>query len=306
VPTLERLLASDHRVLGVVTAPDRPKGRGMQLTPSPVKERATAAGLAVLQPPTLRDPEVQAELAAKGADVFVVCAYGLLLPRAVLEATRLGCVNVHFSLLPAFRGAAPVAAALLAGVPATGVTIMQMDPGLDTGPILASVEEPVHEDDDAGSLEGRMAASGADLLVDVLNRLEKGTVQARPQDDARASYARKVTPDDARIDWAEPAESVVNRIRAFSPRPGAWTTLDGRRLKVWRSQVASGAGAGAGARGEAGAFEAGAFRAAPDGSLRAGAGRGEVLLDIVQPEGGRRMPGREFLMGRRGAGGRFL
>ena len=305
VPSLERLLASDHRVLGVVTAPDRPKGRGMQLTPSPVKERATAAGLAVSQPTTLRDPEVQASLAAMGADLFVVCAYGLLLPNAVLQATPLGCINVHFSLLPAFRGAAPVAAVLLAGVLVTGVTIMQMDPGLDTGPILAAVEEPVREDDDAGSLEARLAEAGSDLLVDVLDRLEEGGVKARPQDDALASYARKVTPDDARIDWTEPAEAVVNRVRAFSPRPGAWTTLDGRRLKVWRAQVApgvgAGAGAGAGARGEAGAFQAG-----PDGSLLAGTGRGWVLLDVVQPEGGRRMSGRELLMGRRGAGGQLL
>lgn len=298
MPSLERLLGSDHRVLGVVTAPDRPKGRGMQLFPSPVKARAIAAGLTVSQPSTLRDPEVQATLAAMGADVFVVCAYGLLLPKAVLEATRLGCVNVHFSLLPAFRGAAPVAAALLAGVPVTGVTIMQMDPGLDTGPILASVDEPIREDDDAGSLEARLAESGAELLVHVLDGLESGTVEARPQDDARASYARKVTPDDARIDWTEPAAAVVNRVRAFSPRPGAWTTIDGRRFKVWRAEVAPGVG------GEAGAFEAG-----PDGSLRAAAGPGEgaggVLLDVVQPEGGRRMSGREFVMGRRGAGGRF-
>jgi len=240
---------------------------------------------------------------ALGADVFVVCAYGLLLPNPVLEATRLGCVNVHFSLLPAFRGAAPVAAALLAGAPVTGVTIMQMDPGLDTGPILATVEEPVREDDDAGSLEARLAQSGANLLVEVLHRLEEGTVQARPQDDALASYARKVKPDDARIDWTEPPEAVVNRVRAFSPRPGAWTTVDGRRLKVWRAHVVPGGGAG-------GQREAGAFEAGPDGSLRVPTGsgdtRGGILLDAVQPEGGRRMSGGEFLMGRRGAGGLFV
>src|SRR5258708_11395935 len=167
VPTLERLLESHHNVLAGATAPDRPKGRGMDLAASPVKQRALAAGLPVLQPPSLRSPEAQAALAAFGADVLVVCAYGLILPAAVLDEPRLGCVNVHFSLLPAFRGAAPVAAAVLAGVPGAGVTIMQMDPGLDTRPILDTAEEPVRPDGDTGSLEARLAAPGAHLPAPV-------------------------------------------------------------------------------------------------------------------------------------------
>src|SRR5437870_2164144 len=277
VPTLEALLDSDHRVLAVATAPDRPRGRGMELAASPVKQRALAAGIPVLQPPTLRTTEAQAGLAAAGADVFVVCAYGLILPPAVLEEPRLGCVNVHFSLLPAFRGAAPVAGAILAGVPVSGVTIMQMDPGLDTGPILDTVEEPVRPDDDTGSLEARLARAGAGLLVSVLDRLEAGTIEAHPQDGSRASYAGKVTPEDARIDWGQPSASIVARVRAFSPRPGAWTTLDGRRLKVWRARGA----------GEPGAGAPGSFAGGAGGSLGVATGDGALTLEEGQPEGGR-------------------
>src|SRR5260370_25017386 len=171
VPTLEAVLDSDHRVVAVATAPDRPRGGGMELAPAPVKQRALAAGIPVLQPPTLRRLEAQAELAAAGADVFVVCAYGLILPPAVLEEPRLGCVNVHFSLLPAFRGAAPVAGAILAGVGVSGGTIMQMDPGLDTGPILDTVEEPIRPHDHTRSLEAPPALARARLLSSVLHRL---------------------------------------------------------------------------------------------------------------------------------------
>jgi methionyl-tRNA formyltransferase len=295
VPSLEALLDSGHRVLAAATAPDRPKGRGMELAASPVKQRAQARGIPVLQPPSLRTPQAQAELAAAGADVFVVCAYGLILPPAVLDQPRLGCVNVHFSLLPAFRGAAPVAAALLAGVPVSGVTIMQMDPGLDTGPILDTVEEPVRPDDDTGSLEARLAVAGADLLVSVLDRLEAGAIDARPQDGSQASYAGKVTPEDARIDWDQPGPSIVNRVRAFSPRPGAWTTLDGRRLKVWRARAA----------GEPGGGAPGSFASGAGGSLVVATGDGAVVLEEVQPEGGRRMSGADFLRGRRGAAGKL-
>lgn len=295
VPALERLLDSHHSVKAVVTAPDRPRGRGMELAASPVKQRALAAGIPVLQPPSLRTPEAQAELAAAGADVFVVCAYGLILPPAVLDQPPLGCVNVHFSLLPAFRGAAPVAAAVLAGLPVSGVTIMQMDPGLDTGPILDAIEEPIWPDDDTGSLEARLAVAGGGLLVSVLDRLEAGTIEARPQDGSQATYAGKVTPEDARIDWGQPGPSIVDRVRAFSPRPGAWTTLDGRRLKVWRARVA----------GEPGGGAPGSFAGGAGGSFVVATGEGALTLEEVQPEGGRRMPGADFLRGRRGAAGKL-
>lgn len=304
VASLDALLASHHRVVAVVTAPDRPRGRGMEVTPSPVKERALAAGLPVGQPRTLRDAAAQEELAALGADVFVVCAYGLLLPQAVLSTPRLGCINVHFSLLPLLRGAAPVAGAILAGLAETGVTIMRMDAGLDTGPMLDQVVEPIRPDDDTGALEARLAPVGGALLVSVLDRLEAGLVLSTPQDDAGSTYAAKLTPEQARIDWALDAGAIANRVRAFSPRPGAWTTLEGRRFKVWRATAVAGAApeAGGGAAPEAGA---GAFGPGPGGVLVASAGDGALVLAEVQPEGSRRMSGAEFLRGRRGAGGRF-
>jgi methionyl-tRNA formyltransferase len=295
VPALERLLGSSHEVVAVVTAPDRPRGRGLEMAASPVKEAALAAGLQVLQPPTLRDPAVQATLAGLHADVFVVCAYGLILPKAVLDIPRLGCVNIHFSLLPAFRGAAPVAWALAQGATATGVTIMQMDPGLDTGPVLDQVAEPVRDDDDTGTLEARLAVAGAELAVSVLDRLEAGTIRPRPQDDAASSYAPKVKPEDARIDWAGDGTAIANRVRAFRPRPGAWTTLDGRRLKVWKATVLPG-------RSEA---APGTFSAGAGGAMVVATGGADLVLEEVQPESGRRMSGAELLHGRRGRGGRL-
>jgi methionyl-tRNA formyltransferase len=300
VPTLVRLRESSHEVLAVVTAPDRPKGRGMEVAASPVKEAALAAGLPVLQPPTLKDPAVQSELAALGADVFVVCAYGLILPRAVLETPRLGAVNVHFSLLPAYRGAAPVAWAVLDGRGVSGVTIMQMDPGLDTGPILEQAEEPVRPDDDTGALEGRLAEVGAMLLVSVLDRLEAGTVSPQPQDDSTSTYAAKLTPEAARIDWSEEAKPIARRIRAFSPRPGAWTTLGGRRLKVWRASVPEAWSTAAGAA-PPGPVPPGSVTAGPGGAMVVATGGGPLVLEEVQPEGGRRMAGSELLRGLRGA-----
>jgi methionyl-tRNA formyltransferase len=261
----------------------------MELGASPVKERALAAGLPVLQPPTLRDPEVQATLGALGADVFVVCAYGLILPKAVLELPRLGCVNVHFSLLPALRGASPVAGAILQGLTETGVTIMQMDPGLDTGPILDQQAEPIEPEDDTGTLEARLAALGASMAVTVLDRLEQGETVARPQEDALASYAPKLTPEDARIDWAREAAAVAARVRAFRPRPGAWTTLSGRRLKVWKVEVLD-------ERSEA---APGTISPGAGGSMVVATGTSDVVVEEVQPEGRRRMTGAEFLRGLR-------
>lgn len=297
VPSLDALIGS-HEVLAVVTAPDRPRDRGMELKPSPVKERALEAGIPVLQPPTLRNEAVQEELRALGADVFVVTAYGLILPPAVLEATPNGCLNVHFSILPRLRGAAPVQWALIQGHDVAGVTIMQMDPGLDTGPIIEIAETPVAPDDTAGTLEERLAHMGAKLLVEVLDRLEHGGIERHPQDDAEATLAPKLTPADARIDWTQDAAAVVNRIRAFNPRPGAWTTVDGgKRLKIWRARLRPDA-AQPGAE-SAGELPPGAVRTGPGGEMLVGAGSGEVLVAEVQPEGSRRMPATDFLRGLR-------
>jgi methionyl-tRNA formyltransferase len=297
VPSLDALLGSAHDVLAVLTAPDRPRDRGMELKPSPVKERALEAGIPVLQPPTLRAEPIQEELRALEADVFVVCAYGLILPPAVLEAAPHGCLNVHFSILPRLRGAAPVQWALIEGHERAGVTIMQMDPGLDTGPVVEIAETPVSPDDTAGTLEERLAHMGAKLLVEVLDRLEQGGLESHLQDNEEATLAPKLTPADARIDWSQDAPAVVNRIRAFNPRPGAWTTVGGKRLKVWQAQLHPDAarpdGAGVQER------PPGAVRSAPGGGMLVGTGTEEVLVGEVQPEGSRRMAAADFLRGLR-------
>lgn len=271
----------------MVTAPDRPKGRGMKLSPSEVKAAAVEAGLRVLQPRTLRSQEAQEAqeaLGELGADVFVVAAYGLILPAAVLEIPPLGCINVHFSLLPRWRGAAPVQWAILEGDTESGVAIMQMDPGLDTGPVLEMVPEPIRSDDTAGSLAGRLAELGARLLLQVLDRLEEIEPLAQPEEGV--TYASKLTPEDARIDWSMPAEAIRNRIRAFNPRPGAWTTLHGKRLKIWSAELAD----------LPSSEPAGTLRAEGE-SLIAQTGAGRLRLLEVQPEGKSRMSAAAFVRG---------
>ncbi|MGH2706426.1 MAG: methionyl-tRNA formyltransferase [Actinomycetota bacterium] len=287
LPVLEALLESEHQVKAVVTAPDRPRGRGMDVGPSPVKERAIAAGREVLQPPMLRDPAAQETLAEIGADLFVVVAYGLILPKGVLEIPPGGGVNVHFSLLPRLRGAAPIQWALIEGFTLTGVTIIQMDEGMDTGPILAQLEEPVTEDDDAGTLEERLAARGAALLVATLKAIERGTAEPTPQHHDMATYAPKLTTGDARIRWADAAEAIAGRVRAFSPRPGAWTTMRGRRLKVWRVAIAPTASMG----------RPGSVDLVSPETLLVDTGSNKLALEEVQPEGGRRMSAAAFLRG---------
>lgn len=286
LPVLEALERSVHEVVAVVTGPDRPAGRGMQVGPTPVKARAEAAGLPVLQPPNLRSEQAQSALSALDADVFVVVAYGLILPPAVLEIPPMGCINVHFSLLPRWRGAAPVQWAIMQGDDTSGVSIMQMDAGLDTGPVLRTKPEPVRPEDTAGTLTARLSRLGADLLIEVLAGLE--SIQPRRQPEAGATYAAKLTSQDAHIAWTMPAGDINNRIRAFNPRPGAWGLLAGGRLKLLKAQVTerpSGAGPGV--------VEAG------DGSVMVNTGTTMLELLQVQPEGRLPMPVSEFLRGRR-------
>ena len=290
VPSLQALLASRHEVAAVVTRPDKPRDRaGGRPSPSPVKLAAEAAGLPVVQPERGRDPELPATLAAFGAEIGVTCAFGLLLPRPVLDAFPRGLVNVHFSLLPAYRGAAPVQRALLDGVAITGVTIFQLDEGMDTGPVLSAVEVPVSPGEDAGSLTARLAVAGAELLVQTLSVLETGALEARPQTESGASLAPKVTAADARLRFDVPAERVVNAVRAFTPAPGAWTTLRGRRLKVLAAS----------AHDPVAQLAPGQLALASDGGLLAGAADGPVRLDRVQPEGKRPMTGADLARGLR-------
>ncbi len=236
---LDALLDSPHEVVAVYTQPDRPAGRGKKLQASPVKQRALAAQLPVLQPPTLRDEQAQAELAAFNADVMIVVAYGLLLPQPVLDAPRLGCLNVHASLLPRWRGAAPIQRAIEAGDSDTGVTIMQMDAGLDTGAMLATARCTITADTTAASLHDTLAGLGAPCLLQVLADLPAHQQQAQPQNDTDATYAAKIQKEEARIDWQQESIVLARQIRAFNPFPVSFSELGGQRVKIWAADVSA-------------------------------------------------------------------
>lgn len=291
VPPLRALLASAHEVVAVVTRPDRPRthARGRP-QPSPVRRVADAEGLPVLTPARGRDPEFPAQLAAFAADIGVTCAFGLLLPRPVLDAFPRGVINVHFSLLPAYRGAAPVQRSLLDGVTVTGVSTFELDEGMDTGPLLRTLEVGVVPGEDAGTLTARLAEAGATLLVQTLDELEAGTLTPRPQPEEGVSLAPKVTVDEARLDFTQPAARVVNAVRAFTPAPGAWTLLRGRRLKVRAATALPPADGRELAPGELAITRDGLLVGAADGAVR---------LDTVQPEGRQAMPGADFARGLR-------
>jgi methionyl-tRNA formyltransferase len=242
--SLDAVLASRHRVVAAYTQPDRPAGRGQKLAVSPVKQRALAAGIPVLQPQTLKAPEARAELAALQPDLMVVVAYGLLLPKAVLELPRFGCVNVHGSVLPRWRGAAPIQRAIAAGDTETGVTIMQMDVGLDTGDMLHVLRTPIAADDTGGSVHDRLAVLGAQALVTVLDDLPRFLAAREKQDDGLATYAHKLKKEDGDIDWAQDTRRIIDLVRAFDPWPVAQTTHRGETLRVWsavRDDAARGA-----------------------------------------------------------------
>jgi len=240
VPALEALAASPHDLRAVLTQPDRPAGRGRAMQMSPVKRRALELGLAVLQPVTLTDPAAMTALAACAADAFIVAAYGLLLPPAVLALPRLGCINIHASLLPRWRGAAPIQRALLAGDRETGVAIMRMETGLDTGPVYATERMPIGAHDTAIGLAKRLAARGAALLITTLEALEAGTAQAVPQASAGVTYARKLDKSAALIDWSRTAEELDRQVRALLPWPVAETRFRGAQLKIYEATCIAG------------------------------------------------------------------
>ena len=238
LPALEALLASSHEVIGVLTQPDRPQGRGRRILPSPVKELAQGRGLAVLQPATLRAAEPQSWLQARAPDALIVVAYGLILPPQVLSVPRLGCLNIHASLLPRWRGAAPVQRAILAGDAETGVTIMQMETGLDTGPAL--VQQPMAVGrQSAGELQARLAELGARCLLDALDRVSAGTVTPTPQSEADVTYAAKIEKFEAAIDWRRSAQEIDRQIRAFNPWPIAETRFEGEPLRIFAARPTS-------------------------------------------------------------------
>lgn len=242
VPSLERLLELGHEVAAVYTRPPRPQGRGRQVRRTPVHEAAERLGLPVRAPRTLNDPAGAAAFAALGADLAVVGAYGLLLPKPVLEAPRLGCVNLHASLLPRWRGAAPVERAILAGDAETGITVFRMEEGLDTGPTLAARAVPIAPDATAAGLHGRLARLAAELLPEVVTGLAAGSLRAVPQPAAGVTYARKLEPGEGRIDFAEPAAAIERRLRALNPAPGCWCEARGERLGLLAGSAAPGSG----------------------------------------------------------------
>ncbi|MFA6218408.1 MAG: methionyl-tRNA formyltransferase [Erythrobacter sp.] len=240
VPVLQALVDAAHEVVCVYTQPPRPGGRrGRELTPSPVHQRAAGLGIAVRHPKSLKSDEEQADFAALNADVAVVAAYGLILPQALLDAPRHGCLNVHASILPRWRGAAPIHRAVMAGDPVTGVTIMQMEAGLDTGPMLATARTPI-EDKTTGELTEELAEIGAQLMVGTL--IDLAALHPIRQDDTQATYAAKIDKAEARIDWSKPADAIERLVRGLAPFPGAWFDLDGDRVKLLRAELAEGAG----------------------------------------------------------------
>lgn len=278
---------SGIELMAVLTQPDRPKGRELRLQASPVKLVAQQAGLRVLQPQKARDPGLAAELASLRPDLIVVAAFGQILPAAILELPRFGCLNVHTSLLPKYRGAAPIQAAIANGDSITGVTIMKMDEGMDTGPILAQAETQIPEADDSVTLHDRLAKLGAELLVQTIPDFVAGKLQPAPQDSSQATYAPRITRADGQIDWQLPARTIWNRLRAFTPWPGAFTRLPQppTTLKIWEAEP----DAATGAPGEI-------LAAGPSGLIVA-CGSESLRILSVQREGGRRMNIAQFLAG---------
>jgi methionyl-tRNA formyltransferase len=289
VPSLEALADSSHQVAVVITRDPRPAGRGGRPRPTAVSEAARRLGLPLVETPTVRRGQGLGALREAAPDVVVVVAYGEILPPEVLELPAVAPVNVHFSLLPELRGADPVRRAILEGLATTGVTTIRMDQGLDTGPILLQAEEPIRADDDAGSLGERLAGIGGRVLIETLDGFETGTVSERPQDDRAATLAPKLKPEEEWIDWSEPAEAVVRRVRALAPDPGARTRFRGRATKVLRAAAVPAPAGG----------PPGSIVEVSRDRLVVATGDGSVALDQVVPEGRRPMGGAEFARGQR-------
>jgi methionyl-tRNA formyltransferase len=299
VPTLRALADSPHALVGVLTQPDRPAGRGRELRGGPVKRLAQELNLPLSQPPTLHSPEARAALASWAADALVVVAYGLILPPAVLALPRLGCINVHASLLPRWRGAAPVQRAILAGDAETGITVMQMDAGLDTGPILAQQSLPIDRQASAQQLLERLAALGAGLLLTTLGQAQEGLLHPRTQPDQGVVYAAKIDKAEARIDWGRGAEQIARQVRAFNAWPVAHTLWQGQQLRIWEACALGEAGAAAGTP------PPGAILGLEHEQLLIQCGRGRLGLMKLQLAGRRIVTAREFATARALAGSRL-
>jgi methionyl-tRNA formyltransferase len=282
---LAALIQAGHDIALVLTQPDRPAGRGMQLKPSAVKALALQHGLRLAQPLSLKDAETQEMLRAIAADWMIVAAYGLILPQAVLDIPRHGCLNIHASLLPRWRGAAPIQRALLAGDAETGITIMQMDAGLDTGAMWLRQALPIGERDTSQTLHDKLAALGAQCILEALEKLPQKQLTALAQTDALATYAAKITKEEARIDWRQPAEVIARAVRAYNPFPGAFTQREGEALKLWSARPTARQG------------PPGTVLAADKDGVVVACGAGALRIEALQRAGGKRLSAAQFLGG---------
>ena len=282
---LRAIVAAGHQVELVLTQPDRPSGRGMALHPSPVKKLALGSGIEVFQPPTLKDAAARERVRAVGADAMVVAAYGLILPQAVLDMPCFGCINIHASLLPRWRGAAPIQRAILAGDAETGVCIMQMEAGLDTGAVLLSGRIPIAAGDTAATLHDALAGLGARLIVEALGKLP---LPPSPQPESGVTYAAKIEKSEAALDWRLPAAQLARQVRAFNPFPGATAVLDGSTIKVWQAEAETG---------DAGHAAPGTIVSADKHGILVACGEAALRLNELQKAGARRLPAGQFLAG---------
>lgn len=283
---LVALLAHQFEIVAVLTQPDRPSGRGMQLKASPVKQLALEHGLTVLQPATLRDIEIQQQLASYHADLMIVAAYGLILPKAVLSTPRLGCLNIHASLLPRWRGAAPIQRAILANDAETGITIMQMDEGLDTGDMLYKKTCPIDAKDTAESLHNKLAVLGAEAIIDALGLLEQGLLNKISQCNQYATYAAKITKEEGQIDWSKAAPEIERAIRAYNPFPIANSSINDVPIKIWQAKMCEGK-----------AGKPGEILVAEKNALVVACGSGALSLEILQKPNAKALPVIQFLQG---------
>jgi len=289
VPSLRALIEEGYQVVAVVSQPDRPKGRKKLLTPPPVKEAALELGIPVLQPERMRNEDAISALASYEPDLIVTAAYGQILPKAVLDLPQHGCINVHGSLLPKYRGGAPIQRSIINGESETGVTIMYMAEGLDTGDMISSVAIPIEDEDNAGTIFEKLSLAGAKLLIETLPPLVRGELQAVPQDNHLATYAPNLTREDERIVWDKSAVSIFNQVRGLSPMAGAFTTLNGEVFKVWGCKSLSSTSAAA----------AGTIVSASADGIVVQTGEGQLLLTMIQPAGKRMMNVSEWIQGAR-------
>lgn len=284
-PTLTRLIERGENVIAVVTQPDRPKGRGQKLVPPPVKVIAEEHGIPVLQPLKVRAPEVIAQIRELNPDLIVVVAFGQILPQSLLDIPRHGCINIHASLLPRYRGAAPINWCLINGETETGITTMQMDAGLDTGDMLVKRSISIGPDEDAQSLHDRLSLLGAETIDETLDRLQAGTLTREKQDDALTCYAPMLKKEDGLIDWKQEPQQIKNLVRGFTPWPGAYTTLDGKTLKLYKVSVANECG------------KPGDIMAVGKDGIIVGCGSGSLRIEELQLEGRKRLSASDFLAG---------